>query len=327
MKRFFKSKIGRFILVILGVSLMAVLFTLGYAIFIDKRQNNTSDYYIALVNKRVPYTKAEINYMIAVQRYRDPLFFIFKENKYRKYLNSSTENLSDAQKQDYLVDWADKYQQTKPRELKARESWLPGTNIAIPIPKQWQQTYKDRQAPLDFDGKYGLIINSKDNSGAFVFFEAGPGRDYKTAGDYAATKDAKRFAKIDKSKYAFANELKRQERIRFNRNLDNVANVFNLTHGIIDYAPLKLQGQTIYIYQQKMTYSDGDVIESIYHFKVGHNIVTANIYYPAKDKDKFEKAIEQAIAEAHTFNLDYMRPDEPSHHGITKQEEKEKQAD
>lgn len=327
MKKIFKSKIGRFILGILGISLIALLSTVGYGVLVSWREDNTSDYYSALINKHAPYTEAEIDYMAAVRKYQDPLFFIFKEKDYRKAMNSSTGTLTKEQQQSSLIDWADTYQKTKPQELRVNESWLPGTDIAVPIPKQWQQTYKNRQAPIDFGGKYGLILNSEDNSGAFVFFEiAALGGQYKTAGDYAASKDAKRFAKIDKSQYDFTHELERQEDIQFNRNLDNVGNALNLTHGTITYDSLTLRDRTVYIYQQTISYADGDVIEAIYLFKVGYNIVTANVYYPAKDKDKFEDAIEKSIAQAHTFKLDYMRKDEPSRHGITKKEEKEKQS-
>ncbi|MGT2924064.1 hypothetical protein ACVR0O_02535 [Streptococcus caviae] len=324
MKTFVKSKVGRIILIILGIALIAVLFVGGYEVFKLRRQNDYPTYYGALMNKPLPYTEAEMDYLVAVKRYQDPLFF--NEKAYRKAMNSGTQTASDQHEKTQLLNWADSYQKRKPQELKANESWLPGTAVAVSIPKNWEQTYKDRQAPTGNFGKYILILNHKGNSGAFAYFKIiATQKPYNSVKDYAASKEGKKFAKINKSQYVFAQELKRQEQLRFNRSIDNVANSHNLINGFITYAPVTIHGRTVYAYQQTMPYTDGDVIESIYLFKIGNNIISANTYYRAKDQEKFKDSLEQAIAKAHTFELDYMRKDEPKRHGITKEEEKRKQ--
>lgn len=322
MKTFFKSKIGRTIFVLVGVLLAALLFWVSYEVFKITRQHDYPAYYGALINKPLPYTEAEMDYMVDVERYQDPLFF--NEKAYRKAMNPVTQTLSDRQEKTQLLNWADSYQKSKPQELKTNESWLPGTDVAVSIPENWEQTYKDRQAPTGNSGKYMLILNHKGNSGAFAYFKIA-NSPYNSVKDYATSREGKKFAKIDKSQYTFANELKRQEKIKFNKSIDNVANFSNSVYGTITYAPLTIDGQTVYVYQQTIPYADGDVIESIYLFQVGDNIVSANFYYRAKDKEKFKDSLEQAIAKAHTFELDYMRKDEPKHHGITKKEEKQKQ--
>lgn len=320
MKKILKSKVVRIILILIALAILSVAAVIGYALFSDSRAKNASPYYAALINKHAPLTKEEVDYMVSVRRYDDPLFF--NEEKYKKnYPSKSYDELSDMEKQQ-VIDWADTYQLTKPAELKANESWIPATPLAIAIPKNWKQTYEDRKATSENGGKHLLVLNSKDNSGAFAVFEIAsfPGQ-YGSLEEYATSQEARKFSKIDKAKYAFADELQRQGEIGFNRNLDNVGNAFNLTRGYIDYASQTLNDRPVYAYQQLMNYTDGHVLESIYLFEIDGYIISASVYYRAEDRSLQQKAVTEMISKAHPFNLDYMRKDEPSRHGITKEEE------
>lgn len=324
MKKILQSKVGRIVLIILALALLSVAALVGYGLFSDSRAKSASPYYAALINKHAPLTQEEVDYMASVKRYADPIFF--NEGTYKKtYSPKSYDELSDTEKQQ-VVNWADQYQLKRPAELKENEAWIPATPLAIAIPKNWEQTYEDRKATRDNSGKYLLVLNSKDDSGAFVVFEmaAVPGR-YGSLEEYATSKEARKFSKIDKAKYSFADELKRQGKIGFNRNLDNVDNAFNLTRGFIDYASQTLNDRPVYAYQQLMNYTDGQVTESIYLFEIDGYILSARVYYPTADKDEQEKAVAEMISKSHPFNLDYMRKDEPSRHGITKEEEKKMQ--
>lgn len=324
MKKFLKSKLVRVILALIALALLSLAAIVSYGLFSDSRAKNTSPYYAALINKYAPYTPEEVDYMVSVRRYTDPLFF--NEENYKKDSSSkSYDELSDMEKQQ-TISWADNYQVKRPADLKANESWIPGTTVAIAIPENWAQTYEDRKVTTDNSGKYTLVLNSTDDSGAFVFFEiaAVPGQ-YASLEEYATSKHARKFSKIDKIEYTFADELKRQEEIGFNKNLDNVGNAFNLTKGYIDYASQTLNSQPVYVYQQLMKYTDGQVIESIYLFEIDGYIVSASVYYRAADKNVQQKAVAEMISKSHPFTLDYMRKDEPSRHGITKEEEKKLQ--
>lgn len=324
MKKILQSKVVRIILILIALALLSVAAVIGYALFSDSRAKNASPYYAALINKHAPLTKEEVDYMASVRRYADPIFF--NEEKYK---NSSSTKVFDeltVSEQQQVVNWADTYQLTKPAELKGNEAWIPATPLAIIIPKNWEQTYEDRKATRDNSGKYLLVLNSQDDFGAFVVFEiaAVPGQ-YGSLEEYATSKGARKFSKIDKAKYAFADELNRQEEIGFNRNLDNVGNAFNLTRGFIDYASQTLNDRPVYAYQQLMNYTDGHVMESIYLFEIDGYIISARVFYRAEDKSLQQKAVTEMISKAHPFNLDYMRKDEPSRHGITEEDEKKMQ--
>ena len=324
MKRILQSKIVRIILILIALVLLGLSVLIGYGFFSDSRMKNTSSYYAALTNKHAPLTREEIDYMTSVRRYTDPIFF--NEEKYKKsYSVKSYDELSDMEKQQ-VVSWADNYQFKKPAELKENESWLPATPLAITIPKNWEQTYGDRKATRENGGKYILVLNSNDHSGAFVVFKmaAMPGQ-YASLEEYAASKEARKFSKINKAKYSFADELNRQGKIGFNRNLDNVGNASNLTRGYIDYTSQTLDDRSVYEYRQLMNYKDGQVMESIYLFEIDGYIISARGYCRSEDKNVQQKAITEMISKSHSFKLDYMRKDEPSRHGITKEEEKKKQ--
>ncbi|MGT2785283.1 hypothetical protein [Streptococcus merionis] len=137
--------------------------------------------------------------------------------------------------------------------------------------------------------------------------------------------NSNRNRKADRSQVPFSDEFDKQINLGFGNTLD----FYQLAEGsktyTIEFQPLTIDGKELYVSHTTNTFADGDVVELNYVLKAGLSLVTAKAMFKAEDEARLRPEIEKSLASIEPFTLDYLDENEPDYHGVTIDEEKEKQ--
>lgn len=338
MKKFFKNKFVRLILAFFAVLFLVV----GYEVLQEyigyKRSQEISSYFRILVNKpNYFYTDKEMRYMAKVEKYLEPLTpFVSEKGEYERLKKNNKRSKADIDinSVDYQLQmnsWAAKLQKQRPRHLKKGDIWIPGSNLSVPLPKEWEEVfdpYTSPYLPLTAIEANSTVLKATDDSNAFMLIQAD-----SFNGDLKATvtniEEGLSFFDIlkhDRTDATFSNEFETQVAAGFESTFDGsgLQEGWDTPTYDIKHTPTTINGQQFFVSRLTNQFSDGEVVHITYYSQAGIYLLTTKAMYRLKDEARIKPKIEKIISNVHTFTLDYLTEEEPDYHGLTKQEEKTK---